>query len=169
MNKLYLILALCVTLFGSCNKKVKEQPKSLSQICSELYPCVTSKDSIKYDTVYKESPPQYKVVTKEVVVNGDTIRTEKIDTLYSIPSEKIITKTVIRTVLDSALLQTYKDNIFALERRILSNDKEIGTQKLTINSLKGGKRAYLVISIIEGLLLALIALFFGYVWRHNKK
>ena len=168
MKNIYLTLGLCIT-FASCSKKKVEQPKSLSQICSELFPCATVKDSVRFDTITLQSPPQYKVVTQKVVVKGDTIVFTKMDTIYPIPTERIITKTVLKTVLDSALLQTYKDNIYALERRILADDKEIGEQKLTIMKLKGGKRAYILLSIVESILLALVAAFWVYVWKHNKK
>ena len=168
MNKIYL-LALCIALFVSCNKKVKEQPKSMAQLCAELYPCPIPKDSVKIDTVTIMSPPQYVVKTEKVIVKGDTITIEKTDTIYPIPTERIITKTVIRTVKDSALMQVYKDNIFALERRILDNEKEIGDLKLQVIKVKGSKNAYMIATILLSLLLALIAAFLVYVYVHNKK
>jgi hypothetical protein len=146
---------------------------TLAQQCEKFYPCTIAKS----DTVIN-----YSTYTDTIIVSRASFEATK-----NMPSKEIksleigndslmiirITNTVERkikeTIKDSSQLQVYKDLVSALERRILSNDKEIGTQKLTINNLKGGKRAYLVISIIEGLLLALIALFFGYVWRHNKK
>lgn len=168
MNK-YLYVLISLTLFVSCNKKAKEQPKSMAQLCSELYPCPIPKDSVKIDTVTIESQPQYITKTEKVIVKGDTIEVTKTDTLYRLPIERIITKTVIRTVKDSALMQVYKDNIFALERRILQDSKEIGDLKLTVNKIKGNRAAWIVSSIAGWLIILLFIAFAYFVNKKMKK
>lgn len=166
MNKLLLYI-IPILFFASCAKK--KDTKTQAEICARLYPCQPSKDTIvMLDTVVKFSEPQYITKTEQVVIKGDTVTVVTVDTIYPIPIEKIITKTVYKRIIDSALNQVYKDNINALERRILDNDKEIGDLKLTVIKIKGNRTSWIISSISGWLIVLFFIAFFYYVWRHNQ-
>jgi hypothetical protein len=163
-----LIYGIALFLIIACHS---QKQMTQAEICAKLYPCVTSSDTIiTHDTITNILPPQYIIKTETVKIpcNGkDTVFYEKIDTIYQIPTEKVIYKTVIKTLLDSARVEYLKQRNKDFELQITALQSQLNDNKTTINTIKGNKRIWIISTIAEGLMLLLIAAFAYYVYKHN--